>query len=205
MTPPTLVAICLGEQLTHGHDLARSAGRPWPIDRSDALRVIPGIMAIAADYVDKQTAKGLRLAYELRFGPATAIGSRSTAPGSQSVRPAAEATVQTVSSPLIPPLSCSSATAGSGSGARSSDGSWAREGGDPGSRCGFRPCSSAPEQDSRLAEPGGELSLVMLGQLATAARRALRSDQEGWPLRQTGASPAGKATSKELSVKETSV
>jgi hypothetical protein len=69
MTPPTLVSICLGEQLIHGLDLARAAGQPWSIDRSDALRVIPGIMAIAADYLDQQTANGLHLDYELRFGP----------------------------------------------------------------------------------------------------------------------------------------
>jgi hypothetical protein len=69
MTPPTLVSICLGEQLIHGLDLARAGGRPWPIDRSDALRVIPGMMAIAADYVDQKKAKHLHLDYELRFGP----------------------------------------------------------------------------------------------------------------------------------------
>ncbi len=69
MTPSTLMSICLGEQLVHGLDLARVAGRPWPIDRSDALRVIPGIMAIAADYVNPETAKGVHLDYELRFGP----------------------------------------------------------------------------------------------------------------------------------------
>jgi hypothetical protein len=69
MTPPTLVSICLGEQLIHGLDLARAAGRLWPIDRSDALRVIPGIMAVAPDYLDQRTAAGLHLDYELRFGP----------------------------------------------------------------------------------------------------------------------------------------
>ena len=69
MTPPTLMSICLGEQLIHGLDLARAAGRPWPMNRSDALRVIPGIMAIAADYLDQETANGVHLDYELRFGP----------------------------------------------------------------------------------------------------------------------------------------
>jgi uncharacterized protein (TIGR03083 family) len=69
MTPPTLLSICLGEQLIHGLDLARAAGRPWPIDRSDALGVIPGIMAVAPDYLDQETAAGVHLEYELRFGP----------------------------------------------------------------------------------------------------------------------------------------
>jgi uncharacterized protein (TIGR03083 family) len=69
MTPPTLVSICLGEQLIHGLDLARAAGRPWSVDPSDALIVIAGIMAIAADYVDHGHTNGLHLHYELRFGP----------------------------------------------------------------------------------------------------------------------------------------
>jgi len=69
MTPPTLRSICLGEQLIHGLDLARTAGRPWPIDRSDALDVIPGMMAIAPEYVDRGATNGLHIQYELRFGP----------------------------------------------------------------------------------------------------------------------------------------
>jgi Mycothiol maleylpyruvate isomerase N-terminal domain len=69
MAPATLASVLLGEQLIHGLDLARSAGRPWPITRSDALRVIPGIMAIAGDYLDPDAAHGLHVTYELRFGP----------------------------------------------------------------------------------------------------------------------------------------
>jgi uncharacterized protein (TIGR03083 family) len=68
MTPSTLLSICLGEQLIHGLDLARSAGRPWPIDEADALRVIPGVLAIAGDYVDRNGAAGAHISYELRFG-----------------------------------------------------------------------------------------------------------------------------------------
>jgi hypothetical protein len=67
MTPATLSAVFLGEQLIHGLDLARSAGRPWPISRQDALLVVPGIMSIAADYLDRQAASDLNAAYELRF------------------------------------------------------------------------------------------------------------------------------------------
>lgn len=69
MTPATLLAIVLGEQLIHGLDLARSAGRPWPISRDDALRVIPGVIAVAADYLDKRSAGDLSAVYELRFAP----------------------------------------------------------------------------------------------------------------------------------------
>jgi putative sterol carrier protein len=69
MTAATFMSICIGEQLIHGLDLARSAGRSWPIDRADALRVITGIMAIASDYLDQHAAAGLHVTYELRFGP----------------------------------------------------------------------------------------------------------------------------------------
>ena len=69
MDPATLVSVLLGEQLIHGLDLARSAGRSWSIARADALRVIPGMMAIAGDYLDRDAAQGLHVSYELRFGP----------------------------------------------------------------------------------------------------------------------------------------
>jgi hypothetical protein len=69
MVPATLVSVLLGEQLIHGLDLARSAGRPWPIARGDALRVISGMMALAGDYLDHDAARDVRVRYELRFGP----------------------------------------------------------------------------------------------------------------------------------------
>jgi hypothetical protein len=69
MDPATLVSVLLGEQLIHGLDLARSAGRPWSIARGDALLVIPGMMAVAGDYLDRDAAHGLHVSYELRFGP----------------------------------------------------------------------------------------------------------------------------------------
>ena len=68
MSPATLASVLLGEQLIHGLDLARSARRPWPIARGDALRVIPGMMAVAGDYLDRDAAHGLHVSYELRFG-----------------------------------------------------------------------------------------------------------------------------------------
>jgi hypothetical protein len=69
MVPATLVSVLLGEQLIHGLDLARSAGRPWPIARGDALRVISGMMALAGDYLDQDAARDVHVCYELRFGP----------------------------------------------------------------------------------------------------------------------------------------
>jgi uncharacterized protein (TIGR03083 family) len=66
--PATITAIVLGEQLVHGLDLARAAGRPWPITAGDARLVLPGLMDVLPDYIDRQRARGLRVTYELRFG-----------------------------------------------------------------------------------------------------------------------------------------
>jgi uncharacterized protein (TIGR03083 family) len=67
MTMPVMTATLLGEVLVHGFDIARAAGVAWPMDRQDALQVIDGVMAMVPDYVDRERAAGLRVAYELRF------------------------------------------------------------------------------------------------------------------------------------------
>ncbi|MFC0438369.1 maleylpyruvate isomerase family mycothiol-dependent enzyme [Kutzneria buriramensis] len=66
MSVPVITAILIGEQLIHGLDIARAAGLPWTITRSQALRVIPGLMEILPDYVDHRRAAGPR-SFELRF------------------------------------------------------------------------------------------------------------------------------------------
>jgi uncharacterized protein (TIGR03083 family) len=66
--PVTIAAIVLGEQLIHGLDLARAAGRPWPITAGDARLVIPGLMDVLPGYINRDRARGLRARYELRFG-----------------------------------------------------------------------------------------------------------------------------------------
>jgi uncharacterized protein (TIGR03083 family) len=68
MTPATVAAIVLGEQLIHGLDLARAAGRPWPIEAADARLVIPGAVAVLPAYLNRDQARGLQARYELRFG-----------------------------------------------------------------------------------------------------------------------------------------
>ncbi|HWG12845.1 MAG TPA: maleylpyruvate isomerase family mycothiol-dependent enzyme [Streptosporangiaceae bacterium] len=68
MTPATIAAIVLGEQLIHGLDLARVAGRDWPIDAADARLVIPGAVDLLPAYLDQEAARGPRARYELRFG-----------------------------------------------------------------------------------------------------------------------------------------
>jgi uncharacterized protein (TIGR03083 family) len=68
MTPATIAAIVLGEQLIHGLDLARAAGRPWPIDADDARLVFPGVVELLPAYLNRDQARGLRVRYELRAG-----------------------------------------------------------------------------------------------------------------------------------------
>jgi uncharacterized protein (TIGR03083 family) len=68
LTPATVAAIVLGEQLIHGLDLARVAGRPWPIDAGDARLVIPGVVDLLPAYLDRAAARGLQARYELRIG-----------------------------------------------------------------------------------------------------------------------------------------
>lgn len=68
MTPATIASIVLGEQLIHGLDLARAAGRPWPVDDAAARLVIPGVVELLPSYLDRDRARGLRARYELRFG-----------------------------------------------------------------------------------------------------------------------------------------
>ncbi|HEU5156062.1 MAG TPA: maleylpyruvate isomerase family mycothiol-dependent enzyme [Streptosporangiaceae bacterium] len=71
MTPSTMTAALLGEQLIHGLDIARAAKLPWPIAREDALLVIAGVIAMVPDYVDRDQAAGRHVSYELvlRGGP----------------------------------------------------------------------------------------------------------------------------------------
>ena len=68
MTPATLAAIVLGEQLIHGLDLARAAGRPWSIDAADARLVIPGAVEMLPAYLNRAAARGVHTRYELRVG-----------------------------------------------------------------------------------------------------------------------------------------
>lgn len=67
MTVPTIASALLGEQVIHGLDIARAVGAPWPISPDDALLVLAGAMAVAPNYVDRQRAAGLHIAYELRL------------------------------------------------------------------------------------------------------------------------------------------
>lgn len=51
-------AILLGELLLHGLDLARAAGRPWPISRAQALTVLTEVMPAIVVGVDPAAVPG---------------------------------------------------------------------------------------------------------------------------------------------------
>lgn len=71
-TVGSLYGVWLGELLVHGWDVARSAGRRWPIARGEAAMIVEGSAHIAPNFVDRERTAGLRATYELnlRRGPA---------------------------------------------------------------------------------------------------------------------------------------
>ena len=64
-------AILLGEFVVHGDDVARSIGRPWPIEAAHARLIIAGVTAVLPRYVDRERSAGLSATYQvhLRGGP----------------------------------------------------------------------------------------------------------------------------------------
>jgi hypothetical protein len=66
-TPQQTLALLLGEQLVHGHDIARAAGLPWPISRSDALLTAAGAIPVLPDYLRPAVKPGRAMSFELRL------------------------------------------------------------------------------------------------------------------------------------------
>jgi uncharacterized protein (TIGR03083 family) len=62
-----LSAILLGEFVVHGLDLARSIGRPWPIEAAHARLIVAGVTALLPRYVDRARAAGLTATYQVRL------------------------------------------------------------------------------------------------------------------------------------------
>jgi len=60
-------AILLGEFVVHGYDVARSIGRPWPIEAAHARLIVAGVTAVLPRYVDRERAAGLSASYEVRL------------------------------------------------------------------------------------------------------------------------------------------
>jgi len=65
--PPTMAALLLGEQVIHGLDIARAANLPWPISTSDASLIIPGVLAVAPQYLRRNRAADAHVSFELRI------------------------------------------------------------------------------------------------------------------------------------------
>jgi uncharacterized protein (TIGR03083 family) len=60
-------AILLGEFVVHGHDIARSIGRRWPIEAAHARLIVAAVTAVLPRYVDRTSAAGLTATYEIRL------------------------------------------------------------------------------------------------------------------------------------------
>jgi uncharacterized protein (TIGR03083 family) len=71
LTTASMTAVVLGELLIHGRDIARGAGRPWPIDADAARRVIGGVAPVLPQFVNFEAARGLTATYDIqvRGGP----------------------------------------------------------------------------------------------------------------------------------------
>jgi uncharacterized protein (TIGR03083 family) len=60
-------AILLGEFVVHGYDVARSIGRPWPIEAAHARLIVAAVTAVLPRYVDRARAAGLTATYQVRL------------------------------------------------------------------------------------------------------------------------------------------
>lgn len=58
--------ILLGECIVHGRDLARSARRAWHINPRHAVLVIGSIAPLWPRYLDREAARGIKVAYDIR-------------------------------------------------------------------------------------------------------------------------------------------
>jgi uncharacterized protein (TIGR03083 family) len=71
----TGTGVALAEVLVHGHDVARSIGRRWPIPAEDARTVARASLVFVPNYVDPRTTAGRHVTYRLlvRGGPRARI------------------------------------------------------------------------------------------------------------------------------------
>ena len=60
-------AILLGEFVIHGLDVARSIGRPWPIETAHARLIIAAVTALLPRYVNQANAREFTATYQIRL------------------------------------------------------------------------------------------------------------------------------------------
>jgi SCP-2 sterol transfer family len=63
----TLLAVACGEYLVHGRDIARAAGRRWPVPADWARTVFFGLLPIVPHYLRAEQAHGRPARYDIRL------------------------------------------------------------------------------------------------------------------------------------------
>lgn len=63
----TVWAVLAAEFLVHGHDVARAAGKPWPIPADEARAVLMGLLPLLPHFVDPAETADFRARFDLRF------------------------------------------------------------------------------------------------------------------------------------------
>jgi hypothetical protein len=81
----------LAEFLIHGRDLARAAGRPWPIEQVDARLILNGVLQIVPAYANRKATGQLHLQLRVpgarRWTLSFARGSATSWPAQDRDRP----------------------------------------------------------------------------------------------------------------------
>jgi uncharacterized protein (TIGR03083 family) len=63
----TVLAVACGECLVHGRDIARAAGRPWPVPADWARTVFLGLLPVVPHYLRAERAQGRPARYDIRL------------------------------------------------------------------------------------------------------------------------------------------
>ena len=72
----TVLSVALAELLTHGYDIARALGRPWPIRPEHARLAMAGVSWLLPRFVEERAARGVRASYDVRLRGGTRMTFR---------------------------------------------------------------------------------------------------------------------------------